>query len=381
MNLSKIVLIALLLFASKLYALERLPEQLEVRIFSGQSPMGFRFQPIKGRYHVLDRDGKVLMELAPGDFLHVGRFGQHLQLAFSDSIFFVEGGIFFEGKHWENAFLVKPDDLGYRTYDDHLEVKMPPGDMRLINRVALDRYVAGVVMSESGLLRHEAFYRVQAIIARTYALRHTASGQHAGYDLCDMVHCQAYYGRSAYVPILEAVFHSSGEVATDMAGGLINAVYHANCGGQTMAAEDVWLQAEPYLKSVEDPFCTSSPGATWKASITVEQLLSFVRFYHPFPLERNQLDTLLNFSQKDRNVSLPGFPAIRLPMVRLHFGWRSAFFSFKLQNGHLLVSGRGYGHGVGLCQEGAMRMAVLGYDAHEIISTYYQGVKVISLEE
>ena len=91
---------------------------------------------------------------------------------------------------------------------------------------------------------------------------------------------------------------------------------------------------------------------------------------------------LLNFSQKTRSAEIKaGEFSLPLSQVRTDLNLRSAFFSVTSAGDSVLFSGRGYGHGVGLCQEGAMSMAVKGFDYGQIINFYYTGVILADISE
>ncbi len=358
---------------------ERLRESLEVGIFTAHHIMSFDFIPAQGSYAILDEDDGLLMKLSPPGRVRVAAYGRHAAIFTPDTTLYVSGELRISGRSWENFFILQPEGLPYRMYDDELLVRPGPGKLILVNRVALDNYVAGVVEAESGLMRHPEYYKVQAIIARTYAIRNDRANGHRHYGLCDGVHCQAYYGRTAYARIIDAVSETRGDVVVDGDGQLINAVYHANCGGETVASENVWLQSESYLKSVRDTFCLDQPGARWQARVSRQELLDYLHGEFSITPGYQEQQQLMHFAQSRRLHHLDPFGSVRLPRVRNHFQWRSAYFSFYPQNGKIHVEGRGYGHGVGLCQEGAMQMAISGYPKHEIIRFYYQGTRIHTL--
>ena len=117
-------------------------------------------------------------------------------------------------------------------------------------------YIAGVSESESGKKDNILeYYKVQAIICRTYALKNSGKHIKEGYNLCDQEHCQVYKGRCTNPEILLAVSKTTGIIIVDRYNQPINAAFHANCGGQTLNSEDVWSKPLDYLKSVPDTFC------------------------------------------------------------------------------------------------------------------------------
>lgn len=378
--LRRIFLTFLMLFAFACLLHAVVPETLDVGIYQDQKITGVVMIPAAGIYRLYDSQNNVICELSLHESLLVEPLGDHLSLSWGDTTVYVRGEVMLKGLRWENFFIVRPEGIPYRIYDDDLIIRPGFGQLTLVNRVAIEKYIAGVVQSESGWNRHPAFYEVQAIIARTYALRNQRNNGHHGFDLCDGVHCQAYYGRTAYEHIIAAVDLTRGDVVVDADNRLINAVYHANCGGETVNSEHVWQQAESYLKGVVDPHCVGQPGYAWEASLTQDQLFRFLESNYGLVPNATQRQQILTFTQHNRLHTLRPFQQVSLRFIRTAFNFRSTFFSFSPFNEKIFVQGRGYGHGVGLCQEGAMEMAKKGYDRGEIIDFYYRNVRLLNLD-
>lgn len=356
------------------------PEMIDVGIFSGQPVQNITVVPAAGGYRLTDIEGQTVAELEKHQPVEIALMGEHCGITMGDSTFYVRSEVMLQGHRWENFFVIQVEGHSYRMYDDHLVVRAGGEGLVMVNRVAVDNYVAGVVQSESGWMRHQEYYKVQSIIARTYALRNGGVNGHSGYHVCDGVHCQAYYGRSGYPEIIQAVALTRGDVVVDEQGELINAVYHANCGGETVASENAWQRPKSYLKSVTDSFCVQQPGALWSANIPRSEFFGFLEQYFSINPSPEQEEQLLHFTQLSRKHVLQPFDEVRLTLLRTRFNLRSTFFSFSPFDDMIYVRGRGYGHGVGLCQEGAMVMAKKGYSAAEIIRFYYRGVAIRTLE-
>ncbi len=252
------------------------------------------------------------------------------------------------------------------------------GVIKIINNIALESYIAGVVQAEGGYKGHPEYFRTQAVIARTYAYLHLDRHANEHYDLCDDVHCQVYHGRSVTGVINDAVIATRGIVITDSDSLLILTPFHSNCGGQTATSGDVWLTDLPYLESIIDPYCGFSRNALWEKNISRGEWLNY--------LKAQNMDIInpgpeLNFVQNARLQEYKyNGSGISLRKIRDDFGLRSTFFSIKDEGETLKLSGRGYGHGVGLCQEGAMVMAKRGFKYLQIINFYYKGVKIMDMK-
>lgn len=359
------------------------PSAIDVRIFAHLPIDTLHVFPAAGHYKLTDVKGRTLMNIREFEPLVFSTSPGGIQLTLSDSTILFQETVWLKGTGFENYCKVRPHGFPgpARSYSDDLLIGIRQGGLQVINRVSFERYIAGVVQAESGFMEHPEFYLVQATIARTYAIRSINRHQAEGYHLCDQVHCQAYHGSSDYPAIVRGVLLTRGDVVVDHHNRLIESVYHANCGGQTVNSEDVWSQALPYLRSVKDPYCTEKRGATWQDTIPQDDLAHFLNtsFSHS-PLVR-QTHRLHSFAQVERQPYLDEEKQIPLKHLRSHFNLRSTFFSFQRQHQQVILQGRGYGHGVGLCQEGAMRMAELGFSSDSIIRFYYRGVHTISLGE
>ncbi|HLG04149.1 MAG TPA: SpoIID/LytB domain-containing protein [Bacteroidia bacterium] len=301
----------------------------------------------------------------PGDT--IGRFGQVRLVSIYDT----------------SCFKIKPIQpaSGTRTYDHSLTVKVAKGFLQCLNSVDLEHYVAGVVESESGGNSVLEFYKVQAILCRTYACAQLNRHIDEGFDVCDGVHCQVYKSRPTDPKVQLAVQATTGLVVIDKNLSLITATFHSNCGGQTANAEDVWQIPVSYLKSVRDTFCTSTRNANWQRKIAKEDWLSYLSGKHKFPVTDSVASGgAMNMKQASRTTNYV-YGAAKIPYKTIRADWqlRSAYFSIEEGRDSITISGRGYGHGVGLCQEGAIRMAKLGYSYMQILLFYYRDVEIVNL--
>lgn len=278
--------------------------------------------------------------------------------------------------------LVLPDRKP-RFYEDNLIISADLGDLKCINEIILDNYISGVVQAESGKRSYQEFYKVQAILARTFALSHLQKHSIEGFNLCDHTHCQAYFGKTTELDIMKAVTDTKGKVVVDDNLNLIDAAFHSNSGGQTANSEDVWGTKLSYLRSVNDTFSTKMPNAKWERKMAKEDWLSYLKLKHNYPIQdSNARWAALTFKQDSRKPYLEA-NNIRVPLksVRTDLQLKSTFFSIVPQGDTLVFKGRGFGHGVGMCQEGAMRMAKLGYKYPDVINFYYQKTQLIDLHK
>ena len=200
-----------------------------------------------------------------------------------------------------------------------------------------------------------------------------------GYNLCDNTHCQAFNGISSDTLIDRAAVETKGLVVLDSDSILIISAFHSNCGGETSTSDFVWLSGHSYIKKVIDPYCIKSPNATWRKSIPLTEWETYLR-KSGFAAVGTVVPSY-NFSQLTRqNDYRIGSFSLPFGQIRNDLNFRSAFFSVIQEGNSITFKGRGYGHGVGLCQEGAMVMAARGFRYDDIIKFYYSGVIITDIK-
>lgn len=270
-----------------------------------------------------------------------------------------------------------------RKYKDDFTVTANT-DLTVINLVDMDHYLAGVVESEGGGKRALEYYKVQAVMSRTYA--HKYQNKHAaeGFDLCDRVHCQAYHSMMRFTPsINDAVHQTSGIILVDNHGHDIDAYFHANCGGQTCLPEYVWNNPIPYLSTFKDTFCIYTRQATWTKEIPKSVWRNFLIENYGYPVDDPVFGPqIYRFEQEDRLAFFVS-PVLGIPLrdIRTKFNLKSTYFSVQDAGDNVLLKGKGFGHGVGMCQEGAMKMAASGYDYQQISLYYFPGAYFYDLNQ
>ena len=270
---------------------------------------------------------------------------------------------------------LNPQGAKQRTYEGDVELSaLNSTALRIINVVDFETYIAGVVQSEIyGTLPD--IFRIQAIISRTWALRNRNKHKSEGFNFCDQVHCQAYLNRCVRPDIMLGTLRSMGETIVDADGKLIETPFHSNSGGQTANSEDVWRAALPYLRSTPDTFSYRMRQSQWTVVIPRDKWLSYFANTHHLNVRNDSVRTkLLGFQQPERQARICGVPLTR---VRVDFKLKSTFYDVSEGvDGNVVLSGRGYGHGVGLSQEGTIRMVGLGYSYDSIIRHYYRGSRL-----
>ena len=329
-------------------------------------------------------DAKHAKMLAEGESVEMTVKGGKVALSLGGRSLGSFSDVRFEGAGLKAIYGLRVESQGktlVRYYDDHLEAKAKEGSLFLINHVDLENYVGGVVQSEvRGVSDKVDFFKVQAIISRTYAMSNRHRHQSEGYDLCDGVHCQVYHSRNNTPVILTATVQSAGLIIVDGSGKPITAAFHSNSGGQTANSEDAWNAPVSYLRSVEDEFSLEGKNAYWEKRMPRSEWLDFLSREYDYPVRNAKMkDSALTFSQPVRKAYFAG--GIPLKDIRSDMKLRSSFFSVRTEGAEVVLEGRGYGHGVGLSQEGVVKMIDKGYSVEEVIKHYYTGVNITSLQD
>ena len=263
-----------------------------------------------------------------------------------------------------------------RNYENLIIMTVDVNRILLINMIDEEQYIAGVVEAETGQGHAGEFYKAKAIICRTYMYGNINRHQNEGFHLCDDEHCQAYKGQCRNSNIAQAVSSTKDIIITDRRDSKpILATYHSNCGGETESSQNVWQSGLPYLVPVTDPYCTSSPNARWQKTIPLGDWVAYLDKKGFKPDTNGTVDYRFQQTRRIANYKVGN---ITIPVRQIRSDWqlRSAFFSISVENNNVLFSGRGYGHGVGLCQEGAMEMGRRGFKYGDIINFYYKNVNL-----
>ena len=348
--------------------------QVKIRLFSDRSPESVVFSVTGGRYEVDFFNGELL-KVAKGEPVIISRFDGKLAVKARNSKGFICDSVQIKGlTGTDNFSLMVNVDIPLRQYYSGDLHCIPDFEtLLLINTCDIEKYVAGAVRTEGGSGKHVEYFKTQAVITRTYMYKYFDKHMSDKYNICDNTHCQAYNGLSDDSVINLAVLDTKGEVILAPDSTLIIAAFHSNCGGETSSSEDVWLTSQPYLKSVTDPYCLISRNARWETSISRDEWLELI-LLAGYGGKEDDADQF-TFVQKNRVTDYKsGSFTMPLRTIRTELNLRSTFFSVAPEGDSLKIKGRGYGHGVGLCQEGAMVMAVKGLNYKQIVSFYYTGV-------
>jgi stage II sporulation protein D len=359
-------------------------ENLQIRLYAHLKINTLQLNVVSGSYKIL-ADGNSVADCGLESIIKLSLKGDSIQLTQNEKIIGNYIYIKFVGSENEQIKikLINPDRKP-RVYENNLSFSVSEEYIRIINDVVLDNYIAGVTEAEAGSRSNLEFYKVQAILARTFALTHINKHVAEGFSLCDQVHCQAYYGKPKDLTIFKAIEETKGKVVVDENLNLIVAAFHSNSGGQTANSEDVWGSKTTYLRSVTDSFSIKMPNSKWERRMLTDDWLSYLKLKHNFPTEQDEAKSIaLNFKQDQRKIFLEcSNSRVPLKNIRQDLQLKSTFFSIsEINKDSVLFKGRGYGHGLGMCQEGAMRMSKSGYTYTQILNFYYKNIQLIDLHK
>ena len=327
----------------------------------------------------------------------------------------------------EAATLAKPifetfaerfEDVHHRDTEDHRDstetnyaIRNPQSAIVSVHLVtenvtkemSLEDYVLGVMRAEGSMETEPEALKALAIAIRTYALKN--HGRHAkdGYDFCSTTHCQRFVSgdptvregadaRGSTLPdsrISAAVRTTEGQILIDERGQPVDSYFGASCGGETANIGTLWGKSPPaYLRGVHDEFCISGPHANWTDMISRADLLRALQSDARTNVG-SRLDQI-TLSKRDETgraevITLDGEHRkivrgwdFKIIVGRV-LGWnllKSSRFEVSRNGSNFMFRGSGFGHGLGLCQEGTHVMAQRGANYQRILKKYFPGTHV-----
>lgn len=285
------------------------------------------------------------------------------------------------------------DNYDYREYTT---IKLMHLDSGQIEEINLDEYLYGVVSAEMPASFEQEALKAQAVVARTYTIYQIQNNgeKHEGAHICDSSQCcQAWMTKedrlakweeaereNNWQKITKAVDETVGKIIT-YGGNPINAFFHSNSGGVTESSVNIWGGIEyPYLKSVETSGEEGYSQYSSEVSFTHEELLNKIKEkYQDVQIDFNLEDSIqiLEYTESGRVRTIKfGNTQITGTEARTILGLKSTNFVVNRQDGKIIFSVKGYGHGVGMSQTGADSLAKSGRGHEEIIKHFYTGVEI-----
>ena len=348
-------------------------------------------------------DVKELYLLREGEEVHITLDKNRLKFQGKGGAFTAESKeIFNEGKCVSIAPTKK--QLSISCFPGYFVVSFNKGRINAINIVDMEEYLRGVIPYEIGQLDSSRFnaLKAQAVAARTYAYKHFGSRESLGFDVFADTKDQVYKGLQSATALTDsAVKETRGEVMT-YKGEFITAYYHSTCGGMSETM-DTWEKPNlPYLKTKSDlrkdgtPWCNESSYSKWERNFSEDELVKlFVQNAGEAKAKVSSFKKVKNIAIKD---TLPSGRILTLTVTtdKESFEVRgdktrwlfkkngtilpSSFFKVSKEKDQWVIKGKGFGHGVGMCQMGVRARAQAGQSYVEILSHYYPGITLERFE-
>ena len=288
--------------------------------------------------------------------------------------------------------------LNKACYNGEFIVTANGNKLNAINVIDIEDYLRGVVPYEIGKLDESKFeaLKAQAVAARTYAYKHFGSRVAQGFDVYADTRDQVYKGLHSATELTDKAVRETEGVVMTYNGEFITAYYHSTCGGETEGVATWGRPDHPYLKNKPDlrpdgtPWCRESNYTEWTREFTEDELRD-----------------LFQINAKEAKANVPSFSSIKsmhiqdtLKSGRIHtlvietnngsftakadkIRWLfkrggtilpSSFFRIHKNGNEWILKGKGFGHGVGLCQMGARARAQAGQSYIQILTHYYPGI-------
>jgi stage II sporulation protein D len=300
--------------------------------------------------------------------------------------------------------------VGGKPYRGDLALSGNDTGVAVVNVVKIDDYVRGVVPLEIGTKAEtdSAAVQAQAVTARSYAYIHLSSDPFRVYDVTSGVLDQVYGGVEVETPVASEAVESTRTLVLKYAGRVVNAPYSSTCGGSTAAASEIWRSNdEPYLRRVSDRipgtdhyYCDISPRFRWTRTLDGQTVNAAVaKYLASYTSVPNRTPGAVREVTVGSHTASGRVGTTTITTDRGNFVVRgndirfvlrtpggeilnSTYFSVETSTtadggvAKLTIRGNGYGHGVGMCQWGAIGRARAGHDFRTILRTYYPGTSV-----
>lgn len=374
----RIPLLFVMLFAvlSGVFAPEGRAETRPIRVMVADNAAAVKIS-VKGTYTLSDPDTRKVFYTGEDSAVEFSR----------GRIVTSEGRVFARSR-----FLAAADSPGVltmngRVFRGSVLAASSAGGIKAVNYLDLEEYIRGISIREISHYWPVEALRAQAVVFRTYAVFCMRQYSRRDYDVAADTSSQVYGGKHAErYRITDAIDQTKGEILT-FGGEVLAAFFHSTCGGATAPATQVTDSDVPGINTVVCGYCRRSPYREWDLSLkksAVQEALT----KKGFAAQGLRDVRVVSADEYGRAVSVgvstsAGEIIVKARDFRAALGvdrFRSTVFSVRSRGDTLLFSGRGWGHGAGLCQWGAYFMAKEGFSYKEILAHYYPGSELVVME-
>ena len=269
------------------------------------------------------------------------------------------------------------------------EVTIHQVSENVTERMPLEEYVARVVATEGSTESEPEALKALAVAARTYALKNLKRHGHDGYDFCSTTHCQRFEKIETRAAVVDAVKATAGIVLRDEEGQIVDSYFGASCGGMTANIRTLWHTNGPqYLQGVRDDFCSSESHSRWTDTIPADRMSKALRSDPRTDVGQTIRDVSVARHDGTGRAELMSIVGDRRRVVNgwdfklivgRALGWnllKSSRFTVSRSGSAFVFRGSGFGHGLGLCQEGAHVMAQRKFTHRQILAKYFPGTNL-----
>ncbi len=274
-----------------------------------------------------------------------------------------------------------------RVIDFPILLSAQPEKYFLVGKMSMERYLSGVVSREMPSSWPKEALKAQVVASRSYAYWKIKTSKNKVYDLRPSVMDQVFelsrWGESSTLPVNveQAIGSTEGQVLLEEQKKILKAYFHSDCGGETITPKQAWGEASTLSVSVKDPYCQARESQ-WRSPWSEEKIQQRLMKDLFLPAGMKLKDVMVRQNQDSQRVDSVDFlftngvfKRVRGEDFRRLLGYdkiRSTRFEVAKQGKNEWVfEGRGFGHGVGMCQHGARAMAKMGMNYRQILTHYY----------
>jgi len=286
--------------------------------------------------------------------------------------------------------IVKVDKKN-RKYRGDIDIVINSAEkLIVINRIGLEDYIRGILYHEVSAKWPMEAMKAQAVAARTYALYRMKENKDQAYDVTSDIYSQVYGGKSSEKYRTNLAVKRTKNIIMTYQGDILPAYFHAHCGGHTENAANVWKHESilPLSGKICD-FCYRAPHYYWEKNLRLKDIqdklnekgyaLGLIKDISV--VERNKSGRIVNLKITERNgretiIKGKDFRNMIGPNII-----KSNLYSITMKGYYCDFIGRGWGHGVGMCQWGARQMALSRFKYDDILRYYYPGVSLVEYDD